>query len=59
MRVAFALVLVALAVTGCTSTAAPPPAAPTGPELVGPVSSQPGSCFFKDPAGKVFIAACP
>jgi hypothetical protein len=45
---------------GCTP-AAPPVAAPAvaAPVSVGKVPNQPGSCFFKDPAGKVFISACP
>jgi hypothetical protein len=52
--------LALLVLSGCTTTApAPEPLAAPKPELVGPVSSQPGQCFFRDPAGKVFISACP
>jgi hypothetical protein len=43
--------------SGCSTTATEPPLPPK-PEKVGPVSSQPGQCFFRDPAGKVFISAC-
>lgn len=54
--VSFAL----LVFSGCNTTGpAPEAAAAPKPELVGPVSSQAGQCFFRDPAGKVFISACP
>jgi starvation-inducible outer membrane lipoprotein len=58
MKIAgFTLTLCAI-LAGCVST--PPPAPePLKPEVVGKVSSQEGKCFFKDPAGKVFIDNCP
>ncbi|MBK8456300.1 MAG: hypothetical protein IPL47_03615 [Phyllobacteriaceae bacterium] len=46
-------------VAGCTTTGpAAPPEVPK-PVVVGKVPTQPGNCYFKDPAGKVFISACP
>jgi hypothetical protein len=55
LRVCCAMAGLAL-VCGCQTTQAPAP--PTKPQNIGPVSSQPGSCFFKDPTGKVYVAPC-
>lgn len=60
MRALWACALVSLALSGCSTTGesgAPP--APTKPEVIGKVPSQPGNCFFRDQNGKVFTDACP
>ena len=62
MRALWACALVCLALSGCSTTAeqgATPAAAPSKPEVIGKVPSQPGNCFFKDANGKVFTDACP
>jgi hypothetical protein len=58
MKTASLTFVVCAILSGCVSTGAPAPE-PTKPEVVGKVSSQEGKCFFKDPAGKVFIDNCP
>ena len=57
MKVLGIIGLTLMVLSGCSTTATEPPMPPK-PEKVGPVSSQPGQCFFRDPAGKVFISAC-
>jgi hypothetical protein len=58
MKTAGTLLVLCAILSGCVSAGAPAPE-PMKPEVVGKVSSQPGKCFFKDPAGKVFIDNCP
>lgn len=59
MRGVVFIALACVTMAGCSATTAPGTPQATKPDLVGKVSSQPGNCFFRDAAGKVFISACP
>jgi hypothetical protein len=59
MRLVLAVGLMCIGVAGCSTSGAPQMPEPAKPQLVGPVASQPGNCFFKDASGKVFISPCP
>ena len=58
MKTGLMLIVLATGLSACVS-ANPTVPEPMKPEPIGKVSSQDGKCFFRDPAGKVFIDTCP
>ena len=59
MKNGLMLIVLAAGLSACVSATNTTVPEPMKPEPIGKVSSQDGKCFFRDPAGKVFIDTCP